>query len=127
MNSWLVKEQKVREILSKRFNKVLKEMALPLGRKPNGETKMHKFDLVSSDRKLVGEVKASKFSNKTTGKSGYSSTRRARLLEACFYLANVKSAKKYLVLTNEDLYREFNEEMGLLLRRFKIEILHVSV
>ncbi len=119
-------EQKVRDKLTKEFGIPLSERELVMGRRSTGDPIPHKFDLVSDDKKLVGEVKSYKFSNKTTGKAGYTSTRKARLLEACFYLGKVKAKTKLLVLTNKKLYKEFSKDMDGLLSS-KIEIKYLSV
>jgi hypothetical protein len=101
-------EENVKKILEREFNKTFTKRKLVLGKKSNGDKIEKEFDLVSDDNKIVVEVKSYKFGNKTTKKSGYTTTRKWRLIGACFYLSKVKNAtSRILVLTNKDLFSEF--------------------
>jgi len=108
-------EQKVRKYLSTQFNTQFKKKRLIIGHKSNGKDIYHEFDLVSDDRSIVGEVKSYKFGNRRTGKSGYTTTRKARLIMACFYLEKIPANTKLLVLTNKKLCDEFKYDLNGLL------------
>jgi hypothetical protein len=97
-----------------------------IGIRSDKSQKFHKFDLVSNDEGIIGEIKSSKFSNETTGKAGYTTTRKARLIEALFYLSRVKAHTKLLILTDKDLFEQFKKDMDGLLSA-DIKIIHVNV
>ena len=63
----------------------------------------------------MGEVKSYKFGNRRTGESGYTTTRKARLLMACFYLEKIEAKTKLLVLTNKKLCDRFKNDFNGLL------------
>ncbi len=122
----LLAEEKVKKILEREFNTTFTKRKLVLGRKSTGEKIKKEFDLVSDDEKIVVEVKNCKFfDNKTTKKAGYTTTRKWRLIGACFYLSKVKKAtNRILVLTNEELFSQFNKDMDGLLNS-NVEIRHI--
>jgi len=71
---------------------------------------------VSEDEKVVVEVKSYKLGNGTTKKAGYATTRKWRLIGACFYLGKAeKAVTRILALTNEELYTQFRKDMDGLL------------
>jgi hypothetical protein len=118
-------EKEVKKILEQEFNATFTKRKLVLGKKSNGEENKHEFDLVSDDNKIVVEIKSYKFDNKTTKKAGYATTRKWRLIGAYFYLSKVKKAtKRILVLTNKELFSEFNKDMDGLLNS-NVEIRHI--
>ena len=123
----LTAEEKVKKVLEKEFNTTFeRNKPLRIGKSSSGEVKTHKFDLVSEDSKIVVEVKNSKLGNRTTQRSGYTTTRKWRLLGDCFYLSREKGAKKrILVLTNKELYKQFSTDMDGLLK--DVEIRYVPV
>ena len=113
-------ENKVRKILTRRFRQPFSKQKLPLKGKPDGK----KFDLVSKDKRIVGEVKSCKYGNETTGNAGYETTRKGRLIEDLSYLERLDAdIRKLLVLTNRDLWTEFSGEFGDLT---SVEIIHVN-
>ena len=120
--------EKVQKILEREFKTTFeRNKTITVGRNSNGETKTHKFDLVSTNGKIVVEVKSCKFKNKRTQKSEYNSTRKWRILGDCFYLSKAKGAKKRLmVLTNKELYTQFKNDMDGLLDP-KIEIRYIPI
>ncbi len=118
------KEQKVRDILSKKLKTLLSEQKLVIGYRADRTPQYHKFDIVSEDKKVIGEVKSYKFSNETTGKAGYTTTRKARLLAALFYLEKVKAQTKLLALTNNELFEAFSKDVEGLT---DIKIIHIDV
>lgn len=118
-------ERAVREKLSRELGMSLKNRKLVLGRNSDGEEIKKEFDLVSPDEALVGEIKSYKFANKTTGKAGYNTTRKARLLAACFYLEKVNARTKLLILTNKKLYDVFMSSEGCLIHK-SIEIKYLA-
>jgi hypothetical protein len=123
----LAREQTVRQNLSNELGMLLEKKKLVIGRRLNGQKIWKEFDLVSRDdeKELVGEIKCYKLGNSTTGKSGYTTTRIARLLMACFYLKRLKARRKLLVLSNKELYEQFRRGMDGLLDK-QIEIKYVS-
>jgi len=126
MSEGKIIEQKVRDILSKQLRKPLSEQKMVIGYRADKTPQYHRFDIVSEDKKIIGEVKSYKLSNETTGKAGYTTTRKARLLAALFYLDKVKAQTKFLVLTNKELFKEFMKDMEGLLRP-GIQIIHIDV
>lgn len=117
--SWQKKEEYVRKVLSKKFGVKLKECKVPL----RGTTETYKFDLVSPDRFIVGEVKGAKY------KGGNKSTALARLSDACMFLLHAEGARKrLLVLTEKSLYDLFiSERQGQMVEADGIEIMLMGV
>ena len=77
------------------FNKRFLELA------PGGE---HEFDAVSEDVSIVAGIKTN--SCKTSGGKGPAG-KAAQLYQELYFLNLVEAKKKYLVLTNEDMYKDF--------------------
>ncbi len=99
---------------------------LIIGKNSNGEIIKKEFDLVSKDKKNVVEVKSYKLGNETTKKAGYTTTRKWRLIGACFYLSKVKGAtNRILALTNKELYSQFIKDIDGLVDPKKIEVRHI--
>ncbi len=120
---WKLKEEKIRKYLGRKIALLPDEESMTL----RNSSKTHKFDIVSRDREtLVGEVKSYKFDNETTGKAGYTTTRKARLLEACFYLERVQAKRRVLILTDKRLYEQFTDDTHGLLDK-SIEVIHIPV
>jgi hypothetical protein len=114
-------EKEAQRVLSKEFG-----VKLESRKKVMVGNNLHEFDLVSEKEGIFIEVKDYKFDNPSTGKAGYSSTRKHRLIGACFYLEKVKKAKKrILVLTDKRLCEQFKKDMQGLLS--KVEIRHIPV
>lgn len=119
LNQGIKAEKKVKEVFEKEFG-------IPFNKKKIAVGKQNKeFDLVSGDGKIVVEVKSSKLGNNTTGKSGYDTTRKARLIMAYWYLEKVKAEKRILVLTNKELFNQFKKDMDGMDQ--KIEIRYVPI
>ena len=120
-------EEAVRKALERELGTPLHKRKLTIGKKSNGKEIIKEFDLVSNDEKFVVEVKSYKFGNQTTGKSGYSTTRKWRLISACFYLGKMKKAtKRILALTDKELFTQFKNDMDGLLSA-NIEIRYVPL
>jgi hypothetical protein len=85
-------EDKVRIVLEKEFNTKLFKASLQIGVKSNGQPKTHQFDIVSTDGKIVGEIK--------TGKQ-YDNVRFAECVLDCFYLSKVKGAKHRIFVSHK--------------------------
>jgi len=118
-------EEAVRKALERELGTPLHKRKLTIGKNSNGEEIKKEFDLVSNDEKIVVEVKSFKLGNQTTGKAGYSTTRKSRLINACFYLGKVeKAGKRILALTDEELFTQFKNDMDGLLSA-NIEIRYV--
>jgi hypothetical protein len=118
-------EEAVREVLERELRIPLHKCKLTVGKNSNGEEIKKEFDLVSDDEKIVVEVKSYKLGNNTTQKAGYTTTRKWRLIGACFYLGKVeKAAKRILALTDKELFTQFKNDMDGLLNS-NIEIRYV--
>ena len=119
-------EKKVKKVLEREFNMPFTKQKLIIGKNSNGEGIKKEFDLVSEDKKIVVEVKSYKLGNETTKKAGYTTTRKWRLIGACFYLSKVKSAtNRILALTNKELYSQFIKDIDGLIDPKKIEIKYI--
>ena len=127
-NKGSLAEEKVKKILEREFKTTFeRNKPIRVGRNSDGEIKTHRFDLVSIDGKIVVEVKSCKFKNKRTQKSGYTTTRKWRILGDCFYLTRAKGVKRRLmVLTNKEIYTQFKNDMDGLLDP-KIEIRYIPI
>ena len=110
MISPLDKEARVREKLEAEFGMPFSKKKLSLkNKKSDGSIIIHEFDLVSEDGKIVGEVKAYKYTEKAQ-----SNTRRPRAMVDCRYLELVKADKKLLILTDREFHGKFtNDSDGL--------------
>jgi hypothetical protein len=107
-------------VLSKKFGVKLEERKVKL----KGVNKSYKFDLVSPDGSIVGEVKnftPRKFGKKPHGKIANTS-------EACLFLIAAEGAKrKVLVLTNNDFYSIYMQErQARIAEAFGIEFLLIE-
>lgn len=105
-------EDWVRKTLEKYFDQKLSKKKLCL--KPNTPSDVlceHEFDFVSDDKAIIGEIKSSKLGNITTKKAGYTSTRKWRLIGDIFYLERVEAESKFLVLTDEELWKQFKGDI----------------
>jgi len=86
VQNWVQAEKKVKKALEFEFEMSFTKQKLIIGKNSNGEIIKKEFDLVSKDKKNVVEVKSYKLGNETTKKAGYTTTRKWRLIGACFYL-----------------------------------------
>lgn len=113
------KEEYVRNVLSGKFGVKFEERGIPL----RGADKTYRFDLVSPDGSIVGEVKGGQY------KGGNKSTALARLSDACLFLLHARGVKKrLLVLTEKTLYELFkNERQGQMAETDGIEIMLVKL
>jgi len=119
-------EKKVKKVLEREFNMPLTKRKLIIGKNSNGEEIKKEFDLVSEDKKIVVEVKSYKLENETTKKAGYTTTRKWRLIGACFFLSKVKRAtNRILALTNKERYSQFIKDIDGLIDPKKVEIRYI--
>ena len=117
MLSWQDKEKKVRETLGKEFETCFREKPLTL---TTGY--QHRFDLVSEDSKVVGEIKTDKYTKKA-----YENTRLPRAMVACRYLELVNANTKLLVFTDRQFYERFKEDANKLgVKDIQLRILEMS-
>jgi len=119
---WEEKEGEVRQVLGKKLNTSFEKKKLLIGYKSNGTLKEHEFDLVSSDGKIIGEVKTFKPLKGGGRPSGKIDT----TFQACYLLEKVIAQRKLLVLTDKKFYEIFKKESDGIVSK-DIEILHVSV
>ncbi|MCC6503683.1 MAG: hypothetical protein IT362_11195 [Deltaproteobacteria bacterium] len=115
----LKEEAKVKEILQKKFGKLTKQK-LPVGQI------FKEYDLVSTDRQVVIEVKSYIHRNDRAKKNGYVTTRKHRLMSACTYLRAVDCKRKILALTDTQLYMQFKMDMDMEGQFPDIEIMFVD-
>ena len=116
-------EERVKKALEREYHQKFSKQKLVVGKR-NKE-----FDLVSEDGTIIVEVKSYKFGNTTTKSAGYTSTRKSRLIGACFYLERakpknktVKIIKRILALTNKKLHGIFRDDMDGLIDKRRIDI-----
>lgn len=96
---WTEKEEYVRKILSEKLGIEFEERKVPL----RGADKGYRFDLVSPDGSIVGEVKTFIYSI-TSGKPPF--RKIAHASEACWFLTHAEGAKrKILVFTDRSFMR----------------------
>ena len=94
---WKEKEKSVRQVLERRFRVSLEEKNVSL----RGTDSSYRFDLVSPDGKIVGEIKTY-----TIGKRKMPHAKIAHTSDAALFLLHAKGAKKrLLVLTDPSFYR----------------------
>src|SRR5947209_5843397 len=93
-------EPYVRTWLTKRYGIPLEPMELPLTLVTGG---IHKFDVVSEDRTIVGGIKTSAV--RSTGKVGVGTIKSA--FTELYFLSLVDAEKKLLVLTDPGFFRIF--------------------
>lgn len=94
------KENKVRRKLEKEFNTRLPETTLPL---PGGT--QHTFDLVSQDRKIIGEIKTSE-PNKMRKTDRLRSATYGDLCRDCLLLLYPRRAKHRIMILTDNTVRE---------------------
>lgn len=118
---WKVKEGKVRTKLEKQFGVKLEERDVSL----NGIERSYRFDLVSNDDSIVGEVKTYKF----TASGNIPSGKLAHAGDTCLLLEHVRGAKKkLLILTDKKFYNEFKaSRQGEIANSEGIEIMLIGV
>jgi hypothetical protein len=116
------KEEYVRNILSEKFGVKFKERKVPL----RGTDKMYKFDLVSPNGSIIGEVK-NYVSPTKSGKRP--SAKIAHASEGCLFLMHAEGAKKrLLILTDRNFYTLYkNARQGQMAKANGIEIMLVEV
>jgi hypothetical protein len=111
-------EVRVRTILEKEFDTHFFKDYVQIGVKSNGQPKTHQFDLLSPDRKIVGEVKSGK---------QYDSVRFAECMMDCFYLLKVKNAEhRIFVLTNRWVYEGFIRDSDGLLEGIEVRLIELQ-
>ena len=71
----------------------LKKRRLFVCGRSGGEPQIHEFDLVSEDRKIVGEIKSGKCST----------TNCSLALVDCFYLSRLKARVRLMIFTDKEL------------------------
>lgn len=105
-------EETVRGMLEDEFHVRLLKMRLPVGVKANGETRYHEFDCVSPDQQIVAEIKTNKLKASASKPNGrYYSAIKWALLGDVYMLGRICAAKKYLVLTDEPLFKVCKQDM----------------
>jgi len=118
-------ERKVRNRLERKFKKKFytkrTDRTLIVGHRSNGEAIKHEFDLVSEDKRVIGEVKSDKYTKKA-----HANTRFPRVLAACRYLEMIPAEKKMLVFTNEETYKVMQHDLDGLINS-EIEIIHINL
>ena len=119
---WTEKEEYVRKILSEEFRVKFEEREVPL----RGTDKPYRFDLVSPDGSIVGEVKT--YVSPTKG-GKRPSAKIAHASEGCLFLMHAEGAKKrLLILTDRNFYTLYkNERQGQMAESNGIEIMLVEV
>jgi len=120
-SEWSKKEEYVRQILSKEFRTNLEEHTVRL----HGLNESYRFDLVSPDGSIVGEIKTYAYNlpsgSRPSGKIAHAS-------EACLFLMHAEGAKRrLLVLTDRDFYENYKKErQGRMAELNGIEIILVE-
>jgi hypothetical protein len=107
--------------LQMKFFKKRKERTLVVAVRSNGEEIKHEFDLVSQNRRIVGEVKSDKYTEKH-----HRNTRLFRILGACKYLELIKADRKLLALTNKEMHEKIKHDLDGLISK-DIEIIYVNI
>lgn len=113
MNS---KESLARKKLEEMFGALLPKRKLIIGYDSEGFPKLHQFDLVSKDLRILGEIKS--------GRNIAMTFKGA--LNDCFYLSKVEAKRKVLVLTDKGFYTYFKEKADGLIPN-DIEVIFVQV
>lgn len=118
---WHKKEMYIRKVLSKKFNTNLEEKNVLL----EGINGKYRFDLVSSDGEIVGEIKSYKYELPSGGRP---SAKIAHASEACLFLMHAKNAKRrLLVFSEKEFYEHYRKErQGQLAEHNGIEIILVE-
>ncbi|MCP8318301.1 MAG: hypothetical protein L6N95_00545 [Candidatus Methylarchaceae archaeon HK01B] len=114
-------EKHVRDYLAKRYGKIfpsdVKSRTLMIGKMP------HRFDIVSEDKKIVGEIK----SVGITTEKAFRTTRAKRVLTDCYFLDKVEAKEKILILTDEDFYNRFISDYETIVKPIKIMYINVEI
>jgi len=120
--SWQKKEEYVRKALSERFGVEFREREVPL----RGTDKTYRFDSVSPDGSIVGEVKTY-VSPTRSGRRP--SAKIAHASEGCMFLMHAEGTKRrLLILTDRNFYTLYkNERQGQMAEADGIEIMLVEV
>ena len=120
--SWQKKEEHVRKVLSEKFGVKFEEHEVPL----RGTDKPYRFDLVSPDGSIIGEVKTYVSPTKSEKKP---SAKIAHASEGCLFLVHAEGAKRrLLILTDRNFYTLYkNERQGQMVEADGIEIMLVEV
>ena len=112
-------EQRVRERLEREFGKALPKKRISLG------NLKHEFDLCSSDREIIGEIKSGK--DLTPNGKKIKSYRFAEICLDCLYLMSVECKKKIMVLTNKEMYDVFRWMIeGLSIENVEIRLVELD-
>ena len=121
VSNWRKKEEYVRKVLGKRFGVKFEEREVPL----QGLDGSYRFDLVSLDGSIVGEVKTYIYSLPSGSRP---SAKIAHASEACLFLMHAQDAKrKLLVFTDREFHHNYKKErQGRIAESNGIEILLVE-
>ncbi len=103
-----VVEPYVREWLAKNFGKPFQSEFLSLTR-VLGKPAVHEFDAVSSDRKIICGIKTASW--KTSGGNRGDGKIKGAYAEI-YFLDHVEAQQKFLVLTDEEFYRNLATELS---------------
>jgi hypothetical protein len=119
---WRKKEELIRVVLEKEFRVHLEEREVSLRRAKTG----YKFDLVSPDGSIVGEIKT--YKSPTSG-GKRPSAKIAHASDACLLLLAAENAKKrLLIFTNKNFYELYkSERQGQIAESNGIEIRLIEV
>lgn len=126
---WLVREDEVRQVLEERLNTRFERRRLPVGLRTDGSVREHEFDLVSSDGKIVGEIKTFEPLPSGSAHARYRpSAKIGATFQACYLLEKVKAERKILVLTDSEFYEIFRDESdGIISRDIQILLIPVQM
>jgi hypothetical protein len=111
-----LKESLARERLEEMFGAKLPKRKLVVGFDSEGFPKVHQFDMVSKDLRIVGEIKSGRNSD-TTFKAA---------LSDCIYMSKVKAKRKLLVLTDKDFCSCFKSKAHGIIPN-DVEVIFVQV
>jgi hypothetical protein len=119
MSEWKRAEDEVKTILERDLRTELgSQVVLPL----RGSDKGYRFDLVSKDKTIVIEIKTSRYK----GVRPYSIV--SRLSDACLLLLGTDTEKKFLVLTDHDLWKMFMDtRQRKIASAMGVQVSHVPV
>lgn len=116
---YLQKETKARRALETKLGVPLPETEVAIS---GGVS--YKFDLVSPDRKIVGEIRASGF----PPRGRLRGTQIAEMSEACLFLLGANAERRMLVFTEREFYEPFiRTRQAQVAASMGIEVLHVEV
>jgi len=107
-------EKRIRDILAKSYGKIfpsdVKRRTLLIGNMP------YRFDIVSEDKTIVGEIKSVSITNE----KAYRTTRAKRVLTDCYFLDKVEAREKILVLTDKEFHDRFKSDFETVVKPIKI-------